>query len=95
MSWSDALDQDTKDKVRKIKENRPFVEEKEAFLGRVEKQDGCWVWTGGTFWKRNNVYRRPARAAYILWGREDPGPRTRILRTCGNLKCVNPDHLTT
>jgi hypothetical protein len=59
--------------------------------------DGCWLWTGaitdngrGRF-KLNGKTQRAHRVAWFLHtGR---WPLANIERTCGNMLCVNPNHL--
>lgn len=61
------------------------------------RKDTCWNWTGtprsiyGQF-KENGKQEYAHRVAYRLWV-GDIGPETVIHHTCGNTRCVRPDHL--
>jgi hypothetical protein len=65
------------------------------FWARVEKLDGCWIWTGrknGAGCCKYYGHETSAhRVAWILIGREIPDGMN-VARTCGNVLCVNPDH---
>jgi ribosomal protein S14 len=70
-----------------------------AFLGRVQKTDGCWIWTGALndsgygvlkWLGRENV--RAHRVSYEI--HVGPIPEGSIVRhDCDNPPCVRPDHL--
>lgn len=78
---------------------RAFCSDKCHFMGFVKKEeDGCWIWQGTI--KRDGygvlmvkgISTRAHRHSYELFKRYIQ--RTmRILHSCHNTKCVNPDHL--
>jgi hypothetical protein len=65
----------------------------ERFWARVDKGADCWEWQG----KTRAVQLRgdpttPRRVAWLLY--KLPLPKGRVLlATCGNNKCVRPDHM--
>lgn len=77
----------------------------EVFWSRVEKTDGCWIWTGATnrsgshpygvmgWWDDNTkVTRTVHRMSYEL--AHGPIPSGQVVRhSCNNTLCVRPDHL--
>jgi hypothetical protein len=77
----------------------PSLEEYvDRFWGRVNKTDGCWLWTAGT---RCNGYGRfemmgvtyaAHRLSYMLCVSPIPDG-LQIDHLCRNHGCVNPDHL--
>lgn len=70
----------------------------ERFWAKVNKTDGCWLWTGTIFWNGYGCFgyeRRSVKAhrfAYeLLVG---PIPNGASLRhSCDTPACVNPEHL--
>lgn len=78
------------------KEKRELL--KERILRRVNKVDGCWIWTGCldpygygdmTFLGQS---MRVHRAAYFAWKRKIPKGGW-VCHTCDLPACCNPDHL--
>lgn len=74
-------------------------EESQRFWAKVNKTNGCWLWTGkstkkggfGSFQIRGeNV--SPHRISYMIHSGENASGRD-VKRTCDNPSCVNPDHL--
>ena len=65
----------------------------ERFWAKVHQTpSGCWEWDGG-----DNFYDGVASVAVhrYTWkeiAKKDLAPRQIIRRTCGNSRCVNPDH---
>lgn len=70
---------------------------RERFWARVQKEDGCWIWTAGTcagygqFWMNGQNYRAH-RLSYALRFGESPSHLV-LDHICRNRGCVNPDHL--
>jgi hypothetical protein len=69
-----------------------------AFLRRVDKTAGCWLWVGskdadgyGTL-KRQRKSWRAHRLSYELYCGPIP-PEIYVLHRCDNPSCVRPDHL--
>lgn len=74
----------------------------ERFWMKVQKTDGCWIWTGAAQPSGHGVFRdenkKTASAYRWLWERErGPVPAGLVLDhiVCDNPRCVNPDHLKT
>jgi hypothetical protein len=70
----------------------------ERFWSKVEKTDTCWLWRAGTQFGTGRFRfageNLPAPRVAWLLSREEPVlPGEIILRTCGNLLCVRPEHL--
>lgn len=75
------------------------VQPAEAFLRRVQKSDGCWLWMGsrnaygyGIFLMPGERAVRAHRYAYELWKGKIADGHV-VMHICDNPPCVNPDHL--
>ena len=76
---------------------RPSLEER--FWSKVERSEGCWVWTRATFptgygkfrsWGGRTEYAH--RVAWVLAHGAIP-KNGYVLHRCDNPPCVRPDHL--
>jgi hypothetical protein len=65
---------------------------KERFEQGYIVNGDCWEWQGDTDRIYNNGYDKVYRVSYILYKGKIPTNRS-VRRTCGNKKCVNPEHL--
>lgn len=59
----------------------------------VELGNGCWEWRASGQFSVHGVAMPAARASVALY-REEPPPDRWVARDCGNLDCVNPEHLS-
>lgn len=76
--------------------NRPTAEER--LWARVEKTETCWLWQGNADkYGRGNIFRNGRSASFYRVAYESihgPLPKGyRVHRTCGNGRCVRPEHL--
>lgn len=70
-----------------------------AFLSKIQKTDGCWLWTGsrhskglgGRFYNGNLVVLAHVHAYLLFVGVVPDGMH--VVQKCGNHLCVNPSHL--
>ena len=70
------------------------------FFEKVNKREGCWIWTGsvikkdhpyGRLWYKNRKFLAH-RISWVLHYGEIPKGMW-VLHKCDNPLCVNPDHL--
>lgn len=77
-------------------------DDEKRFWAKVEKSDGCWLWTGALTHDGYGRFRLPGGHAMAhRWAYEQtigPVPEGLVLdhvraRGCTNRNCVRPDHL--
>jgi hypothetical protein len=70
----------------------------ERFWAKVQKTDGCWLWTGSKMPKGYGSfgYGRRTRTAHRMafeWAKGPVPPGLFVCHHCDTPACVNPDHL--
>lgn len=71
----------------------------QRFWDKVEKTDGCWLWTASTFndgygkFKFDGKNRRAHRMSWLLTNGEIPEDMV-VMHSCDIPLCVNPSHLS-
>jgi hypothetical protein len=70
------------------------------FWEKVDRAGACWIWTGSLSVRGYGQVRQPgtrilARAHVVAYAlAKGPVPKGAVLHhTCGEKRCVNPDHL--
>lgn len=70
----------------------------DSFWAKVQKSDGCWLWTGGLSPKGYGVHwigtghKRAHRLSFELANGIDPAAQV-VMHSCDCRACVNPAHL--
>jgi hypothetical protein len=59
----------------------------------LDEATGCWLWRGKKTIRYQEKSMNPARFALSVIGRVSNLSRKRVLRSCGNPLCINPEHL--
>jgi hypothetical protein len=85
-------------KAEYIAGHRPKADPIPRFWGKVNKSDGCWVWTGaigshgyGTFWD-GTAFFLAHRYSLLIAGRL-LDPDLHVDHLCRNKPCVRPEYL--
>ncbi len=70
----------------------------QRFWAKVNKTDGCWLWTAGLdnngygcFWHNGTMHKAP-RISWLLTTGAEPGGAF-VCHHCDTPACVRPDHL--
>lgn len=65
------------------------------FWSKVDKGDSCWVWRSksGVYFPNPRHVVRPNLISFILAAGRFPIEGSYVCQTCGNIRCVRPDHL--
>ena len=83
---------------------RPTIPQVIRFWPKVQRGNGCWLWTGGTyeygygcfFWGHDEVSVNGMRAAHRVAYELTYGPipnGMKVLHHCDNPPCCRPEHL--
>jgi hypothetical protein len=78
---------------------RPFTEKERArFWSKVQKSDGCWLWTGSTKGKGYGSFHTGPKfllAHRVAWEMTHGAipNNLQIDHLCRNHACVNPEHM--
>lgn len=77
-----------------VKIQRWHSPKRNRFWEKVQKTEGCWIWTGAKNCGGYGMYGKISahRRSIQLAKRELP-PRWHVHHECGNKLCVRPDHL--
>jgi len=70
--------------------------ERTKFLSRVRCTDTCWIWKLSTDLQGYGVVmyeNKTTRAMKVSWYLFRNEPIQKLVLTCKNPKCVNPDHI--
>jgi hypothetical protein len=72
----------------------------DRFWSKVQRSDGCWLWTGASTWQGYGLIHHHGRRGMVSvhrlsWTIANGGipAGLQVLHRCDNPPCVNPDHL--